>query len=135
MKALIISARGGAAAIEYALLLPVLLLFVLGIADVGRLLWTQVTLDRAVETAARCSAVDKSKCLTIAQTQSYAAGQAQPLHGISSSNFTVCSDASCSGSCVSASYVFNFIVPWNVMDRAAAGPGTLTLTSESCYPL
>jgi len=34
----------GAMAVEYALVLPVVLLFILGIADCGRLLWTYATL-------------------------------------------------------------------------------------------
>jgi len=43
----------GTVAIEYALILPVMLLFTLGIMDTGRLLWTYITLTRAVEAAAR----------------------------------------------------------------------------------
>ena len=49
--------RRGTAAIEYAIVLPVLLLFVLGIMDTGRLLWTYVTIYRATEAAARCAAI------------------------------------------------------------------------------
>ncbi|MDU6495166.1 TadE/TadG family type IV pilus assembly protein, partial [Bradyrhizobium sp.] len=32
--------RSGAVAIEYGFVLPVLLLFIFGIIDIGRLLWT-----------------------------------------------------------------------------------------------
>ncbi len=45
-------------AVEYGIILPVLLMLMLGIIDTGRLIWTQTTLDRAVEAAARCGAVN-----------------------------------------------------------------------------
>lgn len=38
------SQRNGNVAIEYAFILPVMLLFTLGIMDTGRLLWTYITL-------------------------------------------------------------------------------------------
>ena len=47
----------GSVAIEYGLILPVLLLFTFGLIDAGRLLWTNITLTRATEVAARCGAV------------------------------------------------------------------------------
>ena len=56
----------GSVAVEYGLLLPALLLLVLGVMDVGRLLWTQATLDRAVEAAARCAAVNTISCASTA---------------------------------------------------------------------
>ena len=58
-------AQSGATALEYALVLPMLLLFIIGIIDVSRLLWTYTTLTRATEAAARCGAVDKTNCGTI----------------------------------------------------------------------
>ena len=47
---------GGASAIEYGIILPVFLAFLLGIMDTGRLLWTYNTLHRATDAAARCAA-------------------------------------------------------------------------------
>ncbi|MDQ1752735.1 MAG: hypothetical protein QOE71_3791, partial [Pseudonocardiales bacterium] len=43
----------GAAAVELALLTPVLLLFVLGIIDFGRLWYTQISLSQAAREGAR----------------------------------------------------------------------------------
>lgn len=68
-----ISATAGTVAIEYAVVLPVLLLFTFGIMDVGRLLWTDITLTRAVEFAARCWAVNAVACSSPASTEAYAA--------------------------------------------------------------
>ena len=59
--------RRGSVAVEYAFILPVLLLFVLGIMDTGRLIWTYATLNRAAEAAARCASVDTATCGTVAQ--------------------------------------------------------------------
>ena len=56
------SDTSGSVAIEYGLILPAMLLFTLGIMDAGRLLWTNVTLTRATEAAARCYAVNTTMC-------------------------------------------------------------------------
>ena len=48
----------GAAAVETALVLPVFLLCVFGISEIGRALWIQSTLQYAVEDAARCAAIN-----------------------------------------------------------------------------
>src|SRR5208282_1950580 len=68
--------RRGATALEYGIILPVLLLFLLGIMDVGRLLWVYTTLYHAAETAARCAAVNTTLCGTATQIQNDAAAQA-----------------------------------------------------------
>jgi Flp pilus assembly protein TadG len=120
-----LTAEGGAAAVEYGLLLPALLLFSLGLIDVGRLLWTQATLDRSVVAAARCATVDtKYNCASAAQIQAYAADQAFGL-SIDPSAFAVAT-AAC-GNQVTVSFPFDLITPW-------VTPGALTLTATACYP-
>ncbi len=114
----------GAVLIEYALLLPALLLFVLGIMDVGRLIWTQTTLNRAVEAAARCGAIDTKNCSTLTQIQNYAVTQAFGLT-ITASAFTA-SAAGC-GAQVVASFPFVFVTPF-------IAPGAITLAATACYP-
>ena len=49
-------------AIEFGLILPVLLLFTFGIMDFGLLLWTNTTLTRATQAAARCGALSSTAC-------------------------------------------------------------------------
>jgi Flp pilus assembly protein TadG len=115
----------GVTAIEYALLLPVLFAFVLGIIDAGRIIWTQVTLDHAAETAARCGAVDTVKCGSASAIQTYAADQAAGLVLLPSA-FVVVS-AAC-GSQVSAALPVTLTLPWN-------GSNSLTLHAKACYPL
>jgi len=47
----------GAAAVEFALVMPILLLFVLGIIDFGRLWFTQISLSQAAREGARQEAL------------------------------------------------------------------------------
>ena len=121
--------RSGSAAIEYALVLPLLLLLVLGLMDTGRLLWTYTTLYRAVEAAARCGAVNVTACGTTAQIKSRAVAEAWGLT-VAPSAFTV-STPSC-GLQVRASYPFTFVIPG--LDTVAP-LGTITLSATACYPL
>jgi uncharacterized membrane protein len=114
----------GAMALEFALVLPALLLFVLGLMDVGRLIWTQTTLDRAVEAAARCGAVETSLCGSTATIQSYAVGQAFGLV-VPSADFSVAT-VGC-GVQVSATMPFIFIIPWLTTS-------TISLGAKACYP-
>jgi len=115
----------GAIAVEYALLLPVLLLFVIGIMEVGRLTWTQTTLDRAAEAAARCGAVDQITCANTSATANYAVTQAFGLN-ITADAFTV-SSAAC-GVSVTANFTYKFLVPF-------VTPRNMTLHARACYPL
>jgi Flp pilus assembly protein TadG len=117
--------QGGAAAVEYAILLPALLVFTLGLVDMGRLLWTQTTLDRAVEAAARCAAINTTLCSTNAKIQAYAVDQAYGLN-VTTTAFTPATSGC--GASVSASLPFRLIIPW--LARTS-----LTLTATSCYPL
>ena len=48
----------GAAAVEAALCLPVLMVALLGVIDFGRALWAQNALHYSVEEAARCGVVN-----------------------------------------------------------------------------
>jgi Flp pilus assembly protein TadG len=116
--------QAGAAALEYAIILPALLLMVLGAIDVGRVLWTQVTLDRAVEAAARCGAINATTCGTATQIQTYAASQAYGMT-VAASVFTAGS-ASC-GVQVNGALPFTFVIPW-------MGSNDITLKAGACYP-
>lgn len=116
--------RRGATAVEYALILPVLLFLLLGIMDVSRWAWVQATLEYATAAAARCASINTTECGATAQIQAYGAARA---HGMSipASSFTV--TAAACGRRVSASTPFSFITPW-------IGPQGLTLSADACYP-
>jgi len=99
----------GSAAVEFALTIPVLLGLLLGIAEFGRLMWTQNSIQSAVEQAARCAAFKLSGCADAGQTQTYAASL---VHGyeVDGSEFTVtygaCGVTGTTGVLVSASVPF-----------------------------
>lgn len=86
------AAREGAAAVEAAFVLPLLLLLLLGTIEFGRLAWTRVALDYAVQEAARCASVRPDLCGSNAQIAAFAAQKVQPLN-IPASAFSVSSQA------------------------------------------
>ena len=118
----ILSERSGATAVEFAIIMPSLLLLLLGIMDFGRALWVQNALHFSVQQAARCASIDANNCGTPSQTTGFAARQAGA--GFTSAMFTAAS-ANC-GNQVSASYPIQLYIPY--FNYA------LTLTAQSCYP-
>jgi len=69
----IIRDSGGASAVEFALVLPLFILFLLGIIDVGRWLWTYNHLEKATQMGARMAVVTNATSGTeAAQTGIYA---------------------------------------------------------------
>jgi Flp pilus assembly protein TadG len=116
--------RRGNAALEFAFLLPVFLVMFLGIMEFGRLLWTQTTLQHAVEAAARYAAINYPSCTSSSQTQSYAAAEVFG-QSVATSAFTL-TCGTC-GTQVKAQVNFAFVVP-------SLFPYTITLNAQSCYP-
>lgn len=120
----ILADRRGTTALEYALILPALLMLILGIMDVGRLVWVQGTLEYATAAAARCAAVNATDCTTTAQVQAYGVARAFGMT-LATSDFTVTTEAC--GRRVAASRPFTFVTPW-------VTPQDLTLAASACYP-
>ncbi|NUP73989.1 MAG: pilus assembly protein [Sinomonas sp.] len=81
----------GAAAVEFALVLPVLLVLVLGIIDFGRAFSAQQTLTNAARVGSRVMALQNSQSAAISAAQS----AASPVGSLPSSAFTI-SPSSCS---------------------------------------
>lgn len=84
--------KQGAAAVEAAFALPVLLLALLGMLEMGRLGWTQSALNFAVQEAARCAAVNVVNCGTSAATADFAAQRARGAN-VPPAAFTLTSEA------------------------------------------
>lgn len=64
--------RGGASAVEFAIILPVFMLLVLGSMSAALLTFAVSSLNYAVEDAARCAAVNKTLCSNATETVNYA---------------------------------------------------------------
>jgi Flp pilus assembly protein TadG len=126
-RPIILSRSDGTAAVEFAILLPVFLMFLYGTVEFGRLMWTQAALQFAVEAAARCFAIGTT-CPSASNAEAYASQQVFGLT-VPSSAFQANNGAetSCGGYEVQASDAFSFIVP-NLF------PWTITLNAQSCHP-
>lgn len=108
--------NNGTTTIEFALVAPVMFALMAGILYSGLMILSGLSLQNAVEQAARCYSINTATCGTAAATQTYA----QNLYsGVGSPVFTV-SSPSC-GHQASATLAFN--VGWNV-----------PLSAIACYP-
>lgn len=112
----------GATALEFGITAPIFVLLIIGIVQIGLMLWMQLGLQQGVEMGARCASINAALCNNTSAIQNYAA---QQTYGVNppASTFTV-TTLSC-GVQVSASYAFPIISGY----FAAA-----TLQAQSCFP-
>jgi len=98
---------GGAAAVEFALLLPLLLLLVFGIIDFGRALNAQITITQAAREGARLEALNQPN--VISRTQAAAIG----LSGVGVTIVSACTPGvgSTANADVRVTYTFSFVTP------------------------
>ena len=109
----------GAAAVEFALVLPLLLLLLCGVIDFGRAYNARITLSHAAREAARVWALGGTAAETTARAQATATG----LTGVTAST-TACTFGQPTTVTVTAS--FGFATPL-IADLA---PGLTSLSSE-----
>jgi len=123
----------GAAAIEFALLFPLLMLIVFGIIDFGRALNAQITLTQAAREGARLDALGEPN--VVSQTQAAATG----LSPVSVS-VTACPPGAAPtvNAVVDVTYTFEFVTPIGVIAGLVGGSGGLgspvTLTATGVMP-
>lgn len=115
----------GSAVTEFAFVGPILIATMLAIVQGGLVVWTQLGLEHAVESAARCAAIySKSTCNSASAIQTYATTQAYGLN-LPASAFTY--SASSCGNLVTASYPYYFFSKEFQL-------GSKTLTAKACFP-
>lgn len=113
----------GSTVVEFALVGGLFFLLLIGVIEVGRLLWTLNALHYGAQRAARCAAVNSSLCGTNALMQSWASGiGGSTLPG---SAFTLNTGAAC-GMQVTATYTMKLYIPYVSMNP--------TLNSTVCFP-
>lgn len=117
-------ATGGTTAIEFGFTAPMFMGLVFGIVEAGLALWTQFGLENAVETAARCAAVNRTTCSTSSTVANYAASNALGVT-IPVANFSY-SKPSC-GHQVAGTYTYSFLTHY-------FNAASVTLRAQSCFP-
>jgi Flp pilus assembly protein TadG len=123
----------GAAAVEFALLLPVLLMLVFGIVDFGRALNAQITLTQAAREGARLAALGQPS--VVSRTQAAATG-VSPITVTVTSSCPVGAGAGVNA-VVQVSYAFSFVTPLGAiagMYGASSIGSALTLTAQGVMP-
>lgn len=116
----------GGAAIEMAFILPVMVMMLFGIIELGRLMWAESVLHYAVAEAARCRSIDTANCGTDALAQSYAATNAYFM-SLAAADFAV---GTCTGGKqVSITYAFS-----STLFTLLPGAFTVSVHPVSCYP-
>lgn len=113
----------GTAAIEFAILAPVLCFFLIGIVDCGYAFYSKQALYHGTQFAARCGALKTATCTTAAQIRDAASFNSLGLSP-PASTFTV-SDATC-GKLVTATYSYH---PFSALTSSFA----VTLTERGCF--
>jgi Flp pilus assembly protein TadG len=119
----LIACQRGANAIEMGIVMPVLTLMIVGAIYTGWLLYTTNVLFYAVESAARCGAVNATICPNAAQTQAFAAKLAMGVKATFVATTPAC------GEQVNAKYTFTFMLPFQSKNLS------LPLNITACYPI
>ena len=107
----------GAAAVETALLLPVLLLIIFGIIDFGRMLNAQITLTEAAREGARAVSLGLPPDPRVATVTDGLGGVASPVLD------SDCAVAGTEDAIVTVDYTFSFITPVGALAGIFAGSG------------
>jgi Flp pilus assembly protein TadG len=136
-------ANGGAAAVEFAMVLGPLLLLIFGVFEFGRLLWVREALQETAMAGARCMGLSASSC---AASGAYNASNATTFVEntaakwditLTGSNISLNNNATCAGvsatngfSSVTITYTFQSVVPTFI----SALSGGKAMTSTACFP-
>jgi Flp pilus assembly protein TadG len=110
----------GAAAVEFALVLPLLLLLVFGIIDFGRALNAQITLTQAAREGARLAALGQSAATVTSQAQA-AATDLSPVT-VAVTGCAVGAGGTANAT-VTVTYHFSFLTPVGAIAALVGGSG------------
>ena len=105
----------GAAAVEFAMVLPAFAVLIVGTIFVCQLMFETASMKYAVEAAARCAAVNTSTCSSASTTQTYAAskyyGPAHPAPTFTASSATCGQNVSASVTYVLKTGITSISIP------------------------
>lgn len=127
----------GAAAVEFALMLPLLLLIVFGLIDFGRALNAQITITQAAREGARLDALGQSNSAVVSRTQTAATGLSLPASDVTESLVCVQDAGATADAKVVVTYQFSFVTPVGAIAGLFGGSGfggPITLTAQGVMP-
>jgi Flp pilus assembly protein TadG len=133
----------GAAAVEFALLLPLLLLLVFGIIDFGRAINAQITITQAAREGARVLALPGGTAPTSGGLLAYQARAQAAAIGLSGVSVTATATCPVGGATagddakVQVTYQFSFVTPIGAIARLFGSSGfgsPITLTANGVMP-
>ena len=118
-----VSGDAGSSAVEFALVIPLVIALLFGTISIGSLMYANSMLHFATQDAARCGAVKANICTDNTATRTYA----QNLYKgpTAAPTFVATTTASCSS--VTATATFTVITGVRVFP--------ITLNASACYPL
>lgn len=135
----VVRETSGASAVEFALVAPLFLLMLLGIAEFSRLFWTTYGLQETAISTARCMGVPQTECqkngaYDAATANAFARSKAAGWFiELDPSTIVVNRNASCQGlsglSSVNISYNFTTVVP-RLLTALAGGT---QLSANACF--
>ena len=124
---------------EFAIVLPLLLILIFGVVDVGRLLYTKISLANASQQAARASSLGLSAGEATTAAQAAAPGVAK-LAGLGAQNLTVSVQSSCASTTqndttsVRVSTTFRWLTPiglFQIFGSGTTNGETRSVSSEA----
>jgi Flp pilus assembly protein TadG len=133
-------ARQGQALVEFALVLPILILIVLGIMQFGLLFWSQITLTQVARDAGRWAATQPACAQGTGSGQADVIGEAHLIaaesqlfgyEGASDPDLTITPDWSTGTPCPPED---NTTVEWVFIDMAYSVDVFLPLIAQTCTP-
>lgn len=119
--------NAGTVALEYGLILPIMIGLMLGVIDISRLLWTYTSLNRAVEASARWGGINNT-------TSGVAERAVQEAWGVDVTAGDFTASVQACGVQVTANYAFDFLIPWPTGSGGLENRNSVQLTATACYP-
>ncbi len=116
----------GAAAVEFALVLPLVLFILFGVVDFGRAYMAQIALTQAAREGVRVAALDPA--IPAADVEARVDAAATPLDAskVSATLVTSCAGATAGSNAeVTASMTFEFVTPIGAVAQLVGGSGSL----------
>ena len=127
----------GATAVEFALLLPMLLLIIFGVIDFGRALNAQVTLTQAAREGARLDALGQSNAAVVSRTETAASGLSLNSSNVTETQVCLPNAGPTADAQVTVTYSFSFVTPVGAIAGIFGGSGfgsPITLTAQGVMP-